>query len=213
MNTENPVPRRSGPHAPLPSVAAAVGDALATGSAPPAADRLAASPSSEGVGSATAVSTREEDPRVRAARRTQELEEHGSLDQGSDKFYIDPKIIPDGWSYEYRRFTVLGHEDPSYQVELANAGWEPVPLSRHPELMPAGHQGNTILRLGQMLMERPKVITDKKKAADYRAARDQVRAKETQLGAAPPGTFERDNKGVPLASVKKNFESIPIPEK
>jgi hypothetical protein len=199
MSTEIPVPqRRPGPHAPLPSagvaaaVSAALPDELAQASAP--------------------VTAREEDPRARAARRALELREHGSLEEGTDKFYIDPRVIPDGWSYEWRTLTVLGKEDPSYAVNLARKGWEAVPRSRHPEMMPEGYPGNTIVRDGQMLMERPKEITDEAKAKEYRAARDQVRAKETQLGAAPAGQFERDNKGAPMAAVKKSYESIPIPE-
>lgn len=197
MNTDQPN-RRPGPHAPLPSVSAAVNAAIPE--LPQEAPQKAAI---------------EEDPRIRAARRAEQLREHrgSSGDDGVDKFYIDPRIVPDGWSYEYRMFTVLGKEDPSYQVGLAQKGWEPVPAHRHPELMPVGYKGSTILRDGLMLMERPKEITDEAKAADYRRARDQVRAKEEQIGGAPPGTFERNNKGIPLASVKKSYESIPIPEK
>jgi hypothetical protein len=157
--------------------------------------------------------TAEEDPRARAAKRAAELREHlGSMDEGVDKFWIDPRIIPDGWSYEWKAFEVLGRPNPSYQVALAHRGWEPVPRSRHPELMPDNHHGDTIIRDGQILMERPKEITDEVKLNDQRAAREQVRAKEEQLGGAPPGTFERDNKGKPLASVKRSFE-IPVPEK
>jgi hypothetical protein len=203
MSTENPTPqRRTGPHAPLPTaagVAAAVDEVLANASAEVRAP--ATSP------------TGEEDPRKRAAKRAAELREHGSLDEGTDKFYIDPSIIPDGWSYEWRTHTILGKEDPSYEVNLARRGWEPVPRSRHPFLMPEGYTGETILRDGQMLMERPAEITNEAKAREYRSARDQVRAKEEQLGAAPPGQFGRDNKGAPLANVKKSFESIPIPER
>jgi hypothetical protein len=201
MSTENPVPqRRPGPHAPLPT--------------PPAADEKIASPSKEEVASATGAPavTREEDPRARAARRMLEAREHGSPEDGTDKFYIDPRIIPDGWSYEWRTHTVFGKEDPSYAVNLARKYWEAVPRTRHPELMPANYAGETILREGMMLMERPKEMTDEAKAKDYRNAREQVRAKETQLSGAPPGQFERDNKGAPMAIVKKSYETIKIPD-
>ncbi len=195
MNTETP--RRSGPHAPLPA-------AISSAPAPE-------QPMPQVVKSGVAAKS-EEDPRIRAARRAAELREHGSLDDGNDKFYIDPKIIPDGWSYEYKMFTVLGKEDPSYQVQLRQNGWEPVPVSRHPELMPVGYEGNTIIRDGQMLMERPLEITEERKQRDRRNAREQVQAKEEQLGAAPAGTFERNNKGEKLATIKKSYESIPIPK-
>lgn len=156
---------------------------------------------------------REEDPRTRAARRALELREQvNSDDDGTDKFYIDPKTIPDGWSYEWKTFTVLGKENPSYQVAMAHKGWEAVPCSRHPHLMPINHQGETIEREGMILMERPLEITQEAKARDLRIARAQVRGKEEQLAGAPVGTFGRDNKGTPLANVKKSFEHMPIPE-
>jgi hypothetical protein len=63
-----------------------------------------------------------------------------------------------------------------------------------------------------ILMERPLEITQEAKARDLRVARAQVRGKEEQLGGAPAGTFERDNKGAPLVNVKKSFEHIPIPK-
>lgn len=190
MNEPTPAPsRRTGPHAPLPPSVPA-----------PKPDAFQAS----------------NDSLARAARRAAELQEHGYVgNEGNDKFYIDPKMIPDGWSYEYRMFTVLGKEDPSYQVQLRNAGWDPVPVSRHPELMPIGYTGATILLDGMMLMERPLVITQEQKRRDQKNARDQVLAKEQQLtGAAPPGEFERSNKGDRLTSIKKSREAtIPIPDK
>jgi hypothetical protein len=156
---------------------------------------------------------REEDPRARAARRALELREQSSSDDdGVDKFYIDPRTIPDGWSYEWKRLTVLGKEDPSYQVSTARKGWESVPCSRHPNMMPIGYQGETIEREGMILMERPLEITQEAKARDLRIARAQVRGKEEQLGASPVGTFDRANKDQPLVKVKKSFESMPIPE-
>lgn len=177
--------RRSGPHAPLPT-------------APEAAAPIAAPDSP--------IDMALEDPRARAARRAAELIERGTLDEGIDKFYINPQLIPDGWSYEYKMYSVLGKVDPSYEVQLRQGGWEPVPLSRHPELMPPGYQGNTILREGQILMERPLVITEMRNKQNIEKARDQVRDKEEQLGAAPAGQFERSNKGEKLATIKKSYE-------
>lgn len=181
----------------------------ATGVAGAVSAALSASKPPEGVPKPP----REEDPRARAARRALELREQASSDDdGVDKFYIDPKTIPDGWSYEWKTFAVLGKENPSYQVAMAHKGWESVPRSRHPHLMPHNYQGETIEREGMILMERPLEITQEAKARDLRTARSQVRGKEEQLGGAPSGTFERDNKGAPLVNVKKSFEHIPIPE-
>lgn len=158
----------------------------------------------------------EDDPRTRAKRRADELRAHrGNMDEGVDKFYIDPRAIPDGWSYEWKTLTVYGKDNPSYQVSLARAGWEPVPAHRHPEMMPEGWQGESIERDGQILMERPLEITNEAKANELRKARNQVRQKEAQLNGQPAGPnspFEATNKGNPLAQFKKSYEPMPIPK-
>jgi hypothetical protein len=194
MSTEDPIPVKRGPGRPRKYPLESAGAPAAA--IPPEAP------------------VDENDPRSRAAARAAQLREHlgAGLGEGVDEFYIDPAIIPDGWSYEWKRETVLGQPDPSYQVALAHRGWEPVPASRHPELVPPGWTGAHIPRKGCLLMERPKEITDEVRAQENRRAREQVRQKEAQLSGAPPGTFERDNKGNPLVNVKKSYESIPIPE-
>jgi hypothetical protein len=164
-------------------------------------------------GSATAQKPREEDPRTRAARRALELREHSeTAGDETDKFYIDPVIVPDGWTYEWKNHTIFGKSDPTYDVALARKGWDPVPAARHPELMPLGYKGNTILRDGQILMERPTEIVKESKDRDYRNAIGQVRGKEAQLAGAPQGTFDRDNKGTPMAKVHKTRESLAVPK-
>jgi hypothetical protein len=151
-----------------------------------------------------------EDPRTRAAQRAAELRNHlGNLDEGPDEFYFDANLIPDGWSYEWKRQRVLGAEDAAYSVALRRTGWEPVPASRHPEMMPTGATGY-IERKGMILMERPKEITDEMRAIDYRNARNQVRTKEQQLAAAPDGQFGRDHAQV-KPKISKGYEPMAIP--
>lgn len=148
-----------------------------------------------------------------AKQRAEEIRKHiGDLDEGTDDFYVDPNKIPDGWSYEWKRFTVLGQEDPAYQVQLRRVGWTPVPASRHPEMMPADSKDEVVMRKGMILMERPQEISDEVRSIDKKRARDQVRVKEQQLNEAPPGQFDRKNKGDSLAKVKKSYEAVPIPE-
>jgi hypothetical protein len=192
------VPRRKYPHAPQPA-----------GVAPPGANAAAEQPGA-------IPTTREEDPRSRAARRALELREHlGGLDEGTDDFFIDKRIIPEGWAYEWKRHTTLGAEDPAYQVQIARAGWEAVPASRHPEMMPQKWPGATILRKGMMLMERPLEIVEEAKAIELRKARGQVRQKEQQLYGAPAGAnspFDPTNKGNSMVNIKKSYEPMPIPK-
>lgn len=156
---------------------------------------------------------REEDPRTRAARRAAEIRNHiGNLDEGTDEFYVPPEEIPDGWTYEWKRKSVFGKEDPAHQVQLARMGWEAVPASRHPSMMPDSGGYNTIERKGMILMERPAEVTQEARIAEMRRARLQVRQKEEQLNSAPSGQFERANKENSLVKVKKSYEAVPIPK-
>jgi hypothetical protein len=155
---------------------------------------------------------REEDPRAAASRRAAEIMQHlGGLDEGTDDFYVDPSKIPDGWSYEWKRKTIYNQEDPAYQVQLARTGWEPVPVSRHPEMMPANGNHHTIERKGMQLMMRPKVITEQFRNIDQRNAKEQVKYKEAQLGAAPEGQFGRDHAQV-KPKISKGYEPMPVPK-
>ena len=158
--------------------------------------------------------TAEESPRERAARRVAELRGHDTDlgDDGNDEYYIELGIIPEGWSYEWKVRTVLGAEDPAHQVALQRKGWEIVPASRHPEMMPLGYTGTMIIRKGMVLMERPLEITEEARSIEQRRARLQVRAKEEQLSASRPGEFERSHKGENMTRIKKGYEAMPIPE-
>jgi len=150
----------------------------------------------------------------RARLRSAELMEHGTdtLDDAIDEFALPPGIEPDGWIYQWRRHTVHGQEDPSYAVQLDMKGWQPVPVSRHPELMPKDYSGSTIIRKGQLLMERPKEIDDRARMLEKRKALDQVRIKEDQLRSAPPGTFEREQQTGSLARIGRKYEPILVPK-
>lgn len=155
---------------------------------------------------------RDDDPRVAAKKRAEAIREHlGDLDEGTDEFFIDPAVIPDGWTYEWKRYTTVGAEDPTYQTALARAGWEPVPVSRHPEMMPSTTKDMIITRKGMILMERPTEIVDERRRIEQRKARDQVRAKEAQLSGTPEGTMTRDHAKV-RPQVKKSYEPMPVPE-
>jgi hypothetical protein len=157
---------------------------------------------------------REESPAERAAKRTAEIRAHRQgLDmENTDQYHIDPNIVPQGWSYEWKRKTIYNQEDPSYQIRLADAGWTPVPATRdarHKAMMPTGHYV-TIERDGMILMERPKELTDEAKAIELRRARNQVRSKEQQLSNTPDGTMTREDARV-RPQVKKSYEAMPIP--
>ena len=156
---------------------------------------------------------REEDPRAAAARRAAEIRGHlGSMDEGTDEFYIDPSQIPDGWTYEWKRKTVLGQEDPAYQVHLARTGWEPVPTTKHPEMMPGQGNHPNIERKGMMLMMRPAVISEEARDIELRRAKGQVKAKEEQLAGAPEGGLGHREHAQVKPKIGKSYEAMPIPK-
>jgi hypothetical protein len=150
---------------------------------------------------------RDDDPRAAAAERAAEIRKHlGGLDEGTDEFYIDPLSIPDGWTYEWKRFSTYNKEDFAYLNAQKRAGWSPVPASRHPDKVPDGQVGGHIEYKGSILMERPTEIVNERKAIAARLAQNQVRQKEAQLNGSPDGTFERQ------AKVRKSYEPIPVPK-
>jgi len=158
---------------------------------------------------------RDEDPRDAAAKRTAEILGHlnGDLGDAANEFYFDISIIPDGWTYEWKRHTVFNKEDPGYTVQLRRTGWEPVTAGRHPDMMPIGTPPDApIERKGQMLMQRPQEITDRVMKIDSQRARDQVRVKEAQLNAAPDGQFSRTEDARTKPVVRKSYEAMPVPK-
>jgi len=158
-------------------------------------------------------SMREEDPRAAAARRAAEIRGHlGGMDEGTDEFFIDPAVIPDGWTYEWKRKTVLGQEDPAYQVHLSRTGWEPVSTSRHPEMMPGQGNHPNIERKGMALMMRPKVISDEARDIELRRARGQVKAKEEQLAGTPEGGLGHRDHAQVKPKIGKSYEAMPVPK-
>src|SRR5258708_372956 len=55
-----------------------------------------------------------------------------------DPFYIPLDEIPEGSSYEWKRFSNAGLEDPFYIAQMRQQGWEPVDPKRHPNWVPPG---------------------------------------------------------------------------
>jgi hypothetical protein len=160
-------------------------------------------------------SLRGDDSLTAAARRAAELRGHsGGVQEDVDDFYVDPDMIPEGWSYEWKRHLLLGAEDPSYNVSLARAGWEPVPVNRdakHRAMMPMNWTGSHIERKGMILMQLPTEIVEENKAFERKKARDQVKAKEAQLSGTPEGTLSRDDPRV-RPSINKGWEAMPVPK-
>ena len=155
---------------------------------------------------------RENDPRAAAAKRAAELRDHlGDLDDGTDEFYVDPASIPDGWTYNWKRFSTYEMQDTANQIKVRREGWSLVPSDRHPEMMPAGDTLGYILRKGLVLMECPTEIVQERQAIDLKRARQQVHYKEQQIAGTPDGTLTRDHAQA-RPQIKKSYEAMPIPK-
>ena len=69
-----------------------------------------------------------------------------SARSGIDEFQVPPGVIPPGWSWEWKNYTVLGEPNKSYEAELAQVGWEPVMTESYPGVfMPVGAKGAIIV--------------------------------------------------------------------
>jgi hypothetical protein len=134
-----------------------------------------------------------------------------AVDRGSneqDAFYVPPELIPEGWAAEWKATHVMGMElDAAYQAEMQRNGWVPAPVSIFKKMRPAGFIGKTIEQGGQMLMIRPKELSDRQKAKDNQNAKNLVQSKLQSLGMTKQGELDRK-----VQVVKKSYEAMEIPD-
>ena len=121
------------------------------------------------------------DSKARAEARIRAIRGNPDLANGTerDKYWAPPP--PDGWDYQWKLKSVLNQDDIDRIRQNEMNGWEPVPLSRHPELMPRGWKGETIEVGGLVLMERPMMFTQEAREEERRLAREAVYTKESQM--------------------------------
>lgn len=92
--------------------------------------------------------------------------------QVGDIFDIPASMIPPGITYQWNAVSVAGNSDILLDQNhmMYQNGWRPVPAERYAgTLVPKGSKGN-IIRGQQLLMERPKELTDEARAEDIRNA-------------------------------------------
>ena len=126
-----------------------------------------------------------------------------------DQFYLPIEEIPEGSSYEWKRFSVHGQEDPFYLAGLREQGWEPVNPKRHPNWVPPGYNQPSIIKGGMILMERPLVLTQEAQAEQRQLARQQVREAEQRLGMTPKGELTREHPEVRPRITKEIGRMVP----
>jgi hypothetical protein len=127
-------------------------------------------------------------PRLRTRRRKSTVNE--------DMFYVPVDEIPEGLSYEWKRWTVTGQHDPFYIASMREQGWEPVPPKRHPHWVPPGYNEPHIIKNGMILMDRPLELTEEARRELRQLSRRQIKEAEQRLGKTGDGEMTRDYDGV-----------------
>jgi hypothetical protein len=121
--------------------------------------------------------------------------------QVGDIFDIPADLIPKGWSYQWNSISVAGNSEILLDQNhmMHQNGWRPVPAERYAgTLVPKGSKGN-IVRGQQLLMERPKALTEEAQQEDIRNAKQLVsdRNESLKLAGVKKGLgegFEMDGK-------------------
>jgi len=145
-----------------------------------------------------------EAPRVRTRRRKATVSE--------DPYYIPKEEIPEGMSYEWKRWSVVGQTDPFYIAQQREQGWEPVPPKRHPNWVPPGYNEPHIIKGGMILMDRPIELTNEAKRELRQLSKQQVREAEQRLGMTPKGELTRDDDRVRPRVVKEVGRMVAVEE-
>lgn len=100
-----------------------------------------------------------------------------------DIFNIPAELIERGWEMQWIAISVVGNQEVvmDQNLMMLENGWRPVMADRFPgRFMPAGHKGH-IVRGGQGLYERPKVLCDEARAEDISAARQLISDRNESL--------------------------------
>lgn len=143
------------------------------------------------------------------AVRTDKVRKRRAGSKSEDVFWIPDelreRLEAQGLSWEFKRTTYFGkEEDPDYHIGLQENAWEPLSLNSFPEfkrLLPKTWTKDTFEKRGQVLMVRPKELTQEARDEEYANARDQVKGQMASLKEVGPGEADRT-----LVKVKRSYE-------
>jgi hypothetical protein len=156
---------------------------------------------------------RVEDPREAAAKRTAEIlaQLGDNFADEHDKFFVPPEIIPDGWTYEWKNWTIHNKEDAGYVNGFLRTGWSFVPAKRpgHEIFLPSNWKEDAIIKDQMVLVERPTEICELVKSRMLKHAREQVRIKDDQLNSKLAPGMDRTNNGQPIDKMRRSVGPIP----
>ena len=121
--------------------------------------------------------------RVRAEQRPPQRHK---IFNATNRFDFDRSKQPADVQYEWKACKVAGMENEERMIQAEQNGWEPVPASRHPELVGlrrAKEEPNApIIRGGQMLMQQPLEYYQQSREMDKFNADHTVESQIVRLG-------------------------------
>lgn len=164
--------------------------------------------------------TQAKKPMMRAKPNWEEIDADSEVQV--DRYRLPAEFLAKhkDWSFQFVTDTVLGQPDPQHRGVFEKGGWTPV----HQEdfdgelngmFMKKGDAAEINVG-GQVLMARPAHLTAKARAADERAARQQVLIKEQALrgGDFPDVTLDSQHPSALRTNrISKSIERIDIPDK
>lgn len=109
--------------------------------------------------------------------------------EGTDKFTIPSEVVPDGMTWEFKRYSIMGQPDTTHMVAMERDGaWDPVTHEQWPErLGKFGEPGRPIIIDDMILMQRPESYTLEAKKEEIARASSQVANQFQSLGLSREG--------------------------
>lgn len=105
---------------------------------------------------------------------------------GDDPYAIDPAIVPDGWVYQWKRYSIYGQVQTSYLTSLKRIGkWTEVLKESHDGMFDAPGIKGSIIHEGLILMERPASLHQEAVDEEKMAANMALQRAKTERGLAP----------------------------
>lgn len=128
-----------------------------------------------------------------------------------DELYVDPREVPDGFTIEWKRYSIHGKPDNEWLLHLERDGWEPAQPKDFPSRVPKAYTGNTVTHKDLILMIRPKELSQEAKDEEKQNARSQVLDKFKEIGMTGSGEAPRvDSAGRSLTKVNTSYGKIPV---
>lgn len=126
-------------------------------------------------------------------------------------FHINPDLIPDGISLEWKRWSLLGQTNTSltgamYISKMQQQGWETMTAEEFPEILPEGANPSDPIEVeGLLLMARPAELTNAAHAELKTESDARIRDRMRAIGSGSDGH-------APLSGRIETEIGIPVPK-